>query len=45
MSLFNRIVIENYARANDKIIVIYIFKAETGKMPNVGFVYPLNISI
>ena len=44
MNLFDRIVIEDYTGANDKIVVIYIFKTETSEMPNVGFVYPLNVS-
>jgi hypothetical protein len=44
MNLFNRIVVEDYTRANDQVIVIYIFKTETSKVPNVGFVDPLNIS-
>ena len=44
MNLFDRIVVEDYTRANDQIIVVYIFKTETSKMPNVGFVYPLNVS-
>ncbi len=44
MNLFDRIVIEDYTGANDKIVVVDIFKTETSKMPNVGFVYPLNVS-
>jgi hypothetical protein len=44
MNLFDRIVSEDYTGANDQIIVIYIFKTETSEMPNVGFVYPLNVS-
>ncbi len=44
MNLFDRIVVEDYTGANDEIIVIYIFKTETSEMPNVGFVYPLDVS-
>ncbi len=44
MNLFDRIVIKDYTGANDQIIVVYIFEMETSEMPNVGFVYPLNVS-
>ena len=44
MNLFDRIVVEDYTGANDKIVVIYIFKTETSEMSDMGFVYSLNIS-
>ena len=44
MNLFDRIVIEDYARADDQIVVIYVFKTKTSEMPNMGIVYPLNVS-
>ena len=45
MNLFNRMVVEDYTRTNNQIIIIYIFKTETSKMPNVGFVYPSRIDV